>query len=73
MRPTGGLRLLRSRQSTCRRCLPRLLARGCGQANKFAGLEIVENFVPAGGLNVVAFVHDDDVEIVRRVIFEGGT
>lgn len=46
---------------------------GCSQTNKFAGLKIAENFVPAGSLNVVTFIHDDDVEIVRRIIFEGGT
>lgn len=46
---------------------------GCGQADKFAGLKIVENFVPADSFNVVTFVHDDDIEIVRCIVFEGGT
>ena len=47
--------------------------RGRGQADKFAGFKIVKNFIPAGGLNVVTFIHDDDVEIVRHVILKGST
>ena len=43
------------------------------QANKLARLKIIEYSIPGICLNMMTFVHNDDVKIVWCIVFERGT
>ena len=47
--------------------------RGCRQANKLAGLKIIEYSIPGICLNMMTFVHNNDVKIVWCIVFKRGT